>query len=967
MKLILPFLLLGLSVLMSFNATAANRFWVSSVASNWNNTANWSNVSGGAGGFSVPGAGDNVTFTNARVGNCTINIPVTVLSITVNAGYTGIISKGVNTLSTVNNFSIAGGSFLAGTAGFSVGGNLTFSGGNFTGGSGNITITGNANFTGGVFAGGTGNIRISGSYTLNGTSFTSTTGQLQFDGDAAFTSAGFIPNNGTVRFNATGGTTTITGVATSFYNLEFAGNGFNYSINSAGNLTVTNGLNLTGNLFYNLNTGTINVSGNINVTNTAPGCGGSALVNINGTGIQNFSGSSAAGLGALPRLTINKTAGTLNLSNFPASSNNFTYTAGTVNAGSSTYCFVDGTTTPYTISGSLVLNNIEFLAITNQTYTIPAATTLTANGNLTMAGTNRITLNTGNINVNGNIILTNTSANGGGTARINIVGAGNEIFDGTAVAINRNILPFININKSGGTLTLKGIISVSRSWTFTSGTVDASSFTSTVAFGGNNLNITSNGMSFHNLSVTGNTISLINNLTLNNALVITGGRLAPGANTLNIAGSWTDYGQAGFTEATSTVNFNGSSSQTINSPGGENFTNLTNSNTGPGIQFNNNVTVATILNMTQGNINLNGNVLTLGLSVANNGTLTYTNGTIFGAGTFVRWFKTGVIPNGSVTGLFPMGTATSYRPFFVAAPVTGPTTGGTITVGYNDATTNTYLPTYPDGASTIRVRKDLNWAVSTGNGLAGGTYNLDIQGTGFGLIGAVSDLRITLANSVVGLPGVNAGTTVNPQINRTGLSRANLASTFFIGSINLVNTPLPITLIYFTASVVDKDVLLKWSTAAEVNNDYFTIQRSKDGSSWESLEKIAGGGNSSTDKSYSAKDTEPYSGISYYRLMQTDIDGKFSYSAVVPVKIADKSVEIQVYPNPASDFVNIKFPVYGKYEVALINNNGQLMNNPVLVIGNSMMLNVSTMKSGVYFVQIRHDGLNETRKIMIRK
>ena len=160
MKLTLPFLLLGLSVLLSLNAKAANRFWVASVASNWNIAANWSNVSGGAGGFSVPGAGDNVTFTNVRVGGCIINIPVNVLSITVNAGYTGIISKGVNTLSTVNNFSIAGGSFLAGTAGLTVGGNLTFSGGNFTGGSGNITINGNANFTGGLFAGGTGIILI---------------------------------------------------------------------------------------------------------------------------------------------------------------------------------------------------------------------------------------------------------------------------------------------------------------------------------------------------------------------------------------------------------------------------------------------------------------------------------------------------------------------------------------------------------------------------------------------------------------------------------------------------------------------------------------------------------------------------------------------------------------------------------------------------------------------------------------
>jgi hypothetical protein len=175
-----------------------------------------------------------------------------------------------------------------------------------------------------------------------------------------------------------------------------------------------------------------------------------------------------------------------------------------------------------------------------------------------------------------------------------------------------------------------------------------------------------------------------------------------------------------------------------------------------------------------------------------------------------------------------MGTATNYRPFFVAAPVTGPTIGGTITVGYNDATTNTYLPTYPDGASTITVRKNLNWSVSTGNGLTGGTYNLDIQGTGFGLIGAVSDLRITLANSVVGLPGVNAGTTVNPQINRTGLSRANLASTFYIGSVNLVNTPLPITLISFTASAAwTRNVLAQMvKLLREVNNgDYCSPSR----------------------------------------------------------------------------------------------------------------------------------------------
>ncbi len=82
-------------------------------------------------------------------------------------------------------------------------------------------------------------------------------------------------------------------------------------------------------------------------------------------------------------------------------------------------------------------------------------------------------------------------------------------------------------------------------------------------------------------------------------------------------------------------------------------------------------------------------------------------------------------------------------------------------------------------------------------------YNLDAQGTGFGLIGAVSDLRLTLINSGIGTPGVNGGTTLNPQVNRTGLSLANLSNSFYIGSINSVSSPLPITLISFTA-VLDK-------------------------------------------------------------------------------------------------------------------------------------------------------------------
>ena len=902
------------------DAAAANRFWVAAAPSNWNNTANWSTVSGGAGGASVPGAADAVTFNNARNGDCAIDVPVNVLNITVN-GYTGTISQGANTFSTVNN----------------------------------------ASFSSGIFTGGSANITIGGNYTLAGTAFTSTSAVLEMDGNAAFTSATFIHNNGTVRFNATGGATTITGTSPAFYVLEFVGEGFNYVINSVGNITVSNSLNLTGALFYNLNNGTIDVSGDINVTNTAAGCGGTGLVEIIGAGVQNFNGAAVAGEGALPQLTINKVTGNLNLANFPASSNAFIYTAGTINAGTSTYCFTDGNANPYAITGTLSLNNIEFLAITNQQFTV--TTTLTATGDFTIAGTARVSLNTGSINVNGNIFLTNTSTIGGGSAIINIIGTGNETMDGTAVAISQDLLPFIVINKASGTLTLKGNISESQDWTYTSGTVDASTFASTVAFGGNALSVTSAGMSFYNVTVTANTITLLNSMTIKNNLAINAGHLAPGTNTINIAGNWNDYGAGGFTEATSLVNFNGSTLQTITSPGGENFANLKINNSGTGIQLLNSVQIATVLTMTQGNINLNGNTLTLGLSVANNGTLAYTSGTMIGAGTFTRWFKTGVIAAGSVTGLFPMGTVTDYRPFFVSAPVAGPTTGGSMSVSYNDATTNTNV-TIVDGASTVVVRKDLNWAVST-NGMNGGTYNLQVQGTGFGLIGAVSDLRLTLVNSVTGVAGVNGGTTLNPQINRTGLTLANLTNSFYVGSINSVNTPLPITLISFNAFPENGEVKLEWSTASETDNAFFTIQKSTDGRAWTTIQKVLGAGTSSNVENYTAYDQTPFPGISFYRLMQTDIDGKQTFSPIISINLGNKNEEISVFPNPASSLVNISLPSSASYEISLLNISGQLIYNTKITTSNNLVLNVSGYKAGVYFVRVIHDGITETKKLII--
>lgn len=96
---------------------------------------------------------------------------------------------------------------------------------------------------------------------------------------------------------------------------------------------------------------------------------------------------------------------------------------------------------------------------------------------------------------------------------------------------------------------------------------------------------------------------------------------------------------------------------------------------------------------------------------------------------------------------------------------------------------------------------------------------------------------------------------------------------------------LPIELLSFTANYNGKTVDLKWATASELNNDYFTIERSADAVNFELINSTDGAGNSTQTLFYSTVDDAPLNGISYYRLKQTDFDGNFSYSNIVSVDI----------------------------------------------------------------------------------
>jgi hypothetical protein len=119
---------------------------------------------------------------------------------------------------------------------------------------------------------------------------------------------------------------------------------------------------------------------------------------------------------------------------------------------------------------------------------------------------------------------------------------------------------------------------------------------------------------------------------------------------------------------------------------------------------------------------------------------------------------------------------------------------------------------------------------------------------------------------------------------------------------------LPIELLEFKGECNNQNIELKWVTASEINNDYFSIERSIDGINWLFIAKVNGAGNSLSIKNYSYTDVRQYKNNSYYRLKQTDFDGAFKYSAIIVIEKCEEEInELAIYPNPANETLNLSY------------------------------------------------------------
>lgn len=446
---------------------------------------------------------------------------------------------------------------------------------------------------------------------------------------------------------------------------------------------------------------------------------------------------------------------------------------------------------------------------------------------------------------------------------------------------------------------------------------------------------------------------------------------------IHVSGNWNNSGT--FLAGNGIVEFIGNSVQTINAGTGS-FNNIV---------FN---------NSSSGNLNIE-----IVSPLVVEGTATFENGILFcngsGSVTFgdnssavinsVRSFVNGsVTKTGSGAFIFPTGDVSSRDidgngtiEYSVAGALgINPDVASTVTVEYNFS--NTGMPDWWEHSDNMEaglnhVSDRENWVVNSDNDINVTLYWSDnahadgdicIHGFDAGNSGdfVPSDLTIAYWN---GSTWIDAGYNSDPLLSSIEHDAGFITSRFAVnfgtksdkiitfGSKNNLN-PLPVELVEFKADCADGSVEISWTTASEINNDYFVIEKSENMTDFELVEKVYGAGNSNTVNNYSIYDNASENQI-YYRLTQVDFDGKTTVYSPIAVNCKSNNTKpiLNVYPNPFDSEVTVMIENYYESQAVLqiIDQTGNIVfeENIEPESGiNTVYINTSDLKPSVYHLRI---------------
>jgi len=217
-------------------------------------------------------------------------------------------------------------------------------------------------------------------------------------------------------------------------------------------------------------------------------------------------------------------------------------------------------------------------------------------------------------------------------------------------------------------------------------------------------------------------------------------------------------------------------------------------------------------------------------------------------------------------------------------------------------------------------------------------------------------------NGIVTNSGGGSGTTANVG-DKQDLIDTNPSFNAWLGE--QPDSPLPVELINFEYSSIDGYVALLWKTAVEINNDYFTIEKSYDGVNFREIATISGNGNSNSIQSYNWSDESNILELTYYRLKQTDYDGKFAYLGVLAVS-STLGNSYDLYPNPVSSDskVFLRSSTDSETNWSLFDLNGNQISNGTF----DRITSISTdnLRNGIYMLKISNQQKVVSRKLVVQ-
>lgn len=487
----------------------------------------------------------------------------------------------------------------------------------------------------------------------------------------------------------------------------------------------------------------------------------------------------------------------------------------------------------------------------------------------------------------------------------------------------------------------------------------------------------------------------------NNLTIETGLTMDNTSSVLNVYGNWTNNGT--FTANNNTVFFNGNTSQMIGGTSTTTFNNLTINNSGGtanGVFLGLDIPVNGVVNLTVGALKLNTHKL-----IVNDGTPT----AIVRNGTTSFGYIVSELNNADNTSIlqwnfgsnisehiFPFGTfAGEYIPVKIQGSGTGP---GNISISTRPTgTDNTPLA----AASNVAICSQITGGGGSNNGVTSvidrwWDISSSLNPTGTTPIPPVtltltyrgSENTMTSPTSILGFQhwtgstwndghGGAAGTvtstgTAGSQSGQNSVTASGLTQ-FSPYIIVRANAPLPVELLNFTATCNDDKVIIKWSTASEINNDYFTIERSQDGLVWETLFIVQGAGNSNNPLSYEQIDNSPISGTTYYRLKQTDYDGSYKYFDLAEVNCnveGSLSPLISLYPNPFNSDIIIDIQNFSDNSANIVIYD--IIGNKVLeksitksqIPEHELTLELNALSFGVYTLIFVSDNFSTSSRII---